>query len=53
MYTNFASATLIVLGVLIAILGFILGGSLLAVVIGLVSVAVGGVLGLLDRRFAR
>ena len=46
MYTNFASATLIVLGVVIAILGFLLAGNLQMVVIGLLSVLAGGLLGL-------
>jgi uncharacterized membrane protein len=50
MYTNFASATLIVLGVVIAILGFLLAGNLQMVVIGLLSVLAGGLLGLADRR---
>jgi hypothetical protein len=50
MYTNFASATLIVLGVVIAVLGFLLAGNLQMVVIGLLSVLTGGLLGLADRR---
>lgn len=52
MYTNFASATLIVLGVLIAVLGFLLAGNLPMVVVGLSSVLAGGLLGLADRRRA-
>jgi hypothetical protein len=52
MYTNFASATLIVLGVVITVLGFLLAGSLPTVVVGLGSVLAGGLLGLADRRRA-
>ena len=51
MYTNFASGTLIVIGVVIAVLG-LLGGNLVLLVIGLVSVLAGGALGLVDRRRA-
>lgn len=50
MYTNFASATLIVLGVVIAVLGFLLAGNLAMVVIGLLSVFAGGLLGLAGTR---
>jgi hypothetical protein len=52
MYTSFASATLIVLGVLLAVLGVFAGGAPLFVLIGLGSIAVGGILGLLERRIA-
>jgi hypothetical protein len=52
MYTNFASATLIVLGVVIAILGFLLAGNLAMVVIGLLSVFAGGLLGLAGTRLS-
>jgi hypothetical protein len=51
MYANFASGTLIVIGVVIAILG-LLAGNLVLLVIGLVSVLAGGALGLADRRRA-
>jgi len=50
MYTSFASATLIVLGVVIAVLGFLLAGNLAMVVVGLLSVLAGGLLGLADKR---
>ncbi len=53
MLANFASGTLIVLGVLITVLGFLAGGSIAFVLIGLGAVAVGGMLGLLDRRASR
>jgi hypothetical protein len=49
MYTNFAGGTLIVIGIVIAILG-LLAGNLVLLVIGLVSVLAGGALGLADRR---
>jgi hypothetical protein len=51
MYTNFAAGTLIVIGVVIAILG-LLAGNLVLLVIGLVSVLPGGAVGLADRRRA-
>ena len=53
MFTNFASGTLIVLGVLLTILGVFAGGSVTFTLIGLGSIATGGVLGLLDRRLTR
>lgn len=53
MLANFASGTLIVLGVLITVLGFLAGGSIAFVLIGLGSVAVGGTIGLLDRRISQ
>lgn len=52
MYTSFASGTLIVLGVLLAVLGLFTGGTVLLVLIGLGSITVGGLLGLLERRTA-
>jgi hypothetical protein len=53
MLTNFAAGTLIVLGVLLTVLGVFSGGSVPFTLIGLAAVAVGGVLGLLDRRLTR
>jgi hypothetical protein len=53
MFTSFAAGTLIVLGVLIAVLGFLGGGSMPFVITGLVAVFAGGLLGLVDRRSAR
>ena len=50
MYTSFAAGTLIVLGILLAVLGFLAGASVTFVLIGLGSIATAGVLGLLDRR---
>ena len=52
MYTSFASGTLIVLGVVITVLGFLLAANLLMAVVGLVSVLAGGLLGLAERRVA-
>jgi hypothetical protein len=54
MYANFASGTLIVLGVLLTVLGFIAGGgNVTFTIIGLVAIATGGVIGLLERRTSR
>jgi hypothetical protein len=53
MYANFASGTLIVLGVLLTVLGFLGGGNVTFTIIGLVAVAMGGVIGLLERRVNR
>ena len=53
MYTNFASAALIALGVVITVLAFVLAGNVALVVVGLLAVFAGGLLGLLDRRPAR
>jgi 1,4-dihydroxy-2-naphthoate octaprenyltransferase len=53
MLTNFASGTLIVLGVLLTVLGVFAGGSVPFTLIGLGSIAVGGVLGLFERRLTR
>ena len=52
MYANLASGTLIVLGVLLTVLGFLAGASVTFVLIGLGSIATGGVIGLLDRRLS-
>jgi uncharacterized membrane protein len=49
MYANFASATLIVLGAVIAVLGFLLAGELVMVVTGLASIFAGGLLGVAAR----
>jgi hypothetical protein len=53
MTTPFAAGTLIVLGVLIAVLGFLGGASMAWVGIGLVSIFGGGLLGLFERRTSR
>lgn len=53
MYANFASATLIVLGAVIAVLGFLLAASFPMVILGLAAIAVGGFIGILDRRTSR
>lgn len=53
MYANFAAGTLIVLGAVIASLGFILAGSLPTVALGLGAVAVGGVISAVARRPSR
>jgi hypothetical protein len=50
--TNFASGTLIVLGAVIAVLGFILAGRIEVVVLGLAAVFLGGLLSLADKRRA-
>jgi 1,4-dihydroxy-2-naphthoate octaprenyltransferase len=53
MLTNFAAGTLIVLGVLFAVLGVFAGnGNVPFTLIGLGSVAVGGILGAFGRRAA-
>ena len=52
MYTSFASGTLIVRGVLFAVLGLLAAGNLLLILVGLGSITMGGVLGLLERRTA-
>ena len=52
MYTQFASGTLIVLGVLIAVLGLFAAGSPVLMAMGLVSVLAGGLLGLAEVRRA-
>jgi len=53
MYASFAAGTLIVLGAVLAVLGMLLAASVGLVLIGLGSVAVGGILSLLDRRLIR
>jgi hypothetical protein len=53
MYASFASATLIVLGAVITVLGFLLAGNLFMAVTGLLSIFAGGLLGILERRVAR
>lgn len=53
MYANFAAATLIVLGAVIAVLGFILAGNLSMVLVGLGAIAVGGFISAFERRAAR
>ena len=50
MYSSFASGTLIVLGVLITVLGFLGAGSIAWVGIGLSSILAGGLLSVLERR---
>ena len=52
MYASFASASLIVLGAVITVLGFLLAGNFLMVLTGLVSIFGGGLLGILERRVA-
>jgi hypothetical protein len=52
MFTGFAAGTLIVLGILITVLGFLGGGSMPFVVVGLTAVFAAGLLGLLERRSA-
>jgi uncharacterized membrane protein len=52
MYANFASATLIVLGAVIAVLGFILAGELVMVVTGLAAIFAGGLLSVASRERA-
>lgn len=53
MYANFAAGTLIVLGAVIAILGFALAGSLPSAILGLAAVAAGGVLSTFAPRPSR
>ena len=53
MYANLSAGMLIVLGTLIAVLGFLAGASMPMVLIGLGSITMGGILSVLDRRFAR
>jgi membrane-bound ClpP family serine protease len=50
MYANMASATLIVIGALFAVLGLFAGGNLVVAVIGLVAILAGGALNLAARR---
>ena len=51
MYANFAAGTLIVLGVLLTVLGFLAGGSITFTLIGLGAIGFGGILSILGRRF--
>jgi hypothetical protein len=53
MYTSFAAGTLIVLGVLIAVLGFLGGGRIEFVGLGLAAILAAGLLGLVERSIAR
>ena len=53
MYSSFAAGTLIVLGVLITVLGFLGGGHMAWVGIGLAAILGGGILSLIERRIAR
>ena len=53
MYVSFAAGTLIVLGVLITVLGFLGAGSVAWVGIGLGAIFGSGVLSLLERRASR
>ncbi len=50
MTTSFAAGTLIVLGTLLTVVGLFVGGNLVLMGLGLAAIAVGGMLGLLDRR---
>lgn len=53
MYSSIAAGTLIALGVLITVLGFIGAGSMAWVGIGLGAIFGGGILSLLERRVSR
>jgi hypothetical protein len=54
MTTSFAAGALIVLGILLTVLGFIAGGgNVTFTLIGLGAIAIGGLLGVLDRRSNR
>jgi hypothetical protein len=48
--TNLAGGTLVVLGVLIAVLGLFVAGNIAIVVVGLIAIFGGGVLEALTRR---
>jgi membrane-bound ClpP family serine protease len=50
MYANAASAILIIIGALFAVLGLFAGGNLVVAVIGLVAILAGGALSLAARR---
>ena len=52
MTTSLPVAALVVLGSLIAVLGLFAAGSIVVSAVGLVAIAVGGVLDLLGRRAA-
>ncbi len=47
--TNFAGGALVVMGVLVAVLGLFVGGSISTVVIGLIAMFGGGLLEALSR----
>ncbi len=51
MFAGFAARTLIVLGVLLTVLGFLAGGSITFSLIGLGAIGFAGVLSVMDRRF--
>ncbi len=53
MLSSFAAGTLVVLGVLITVLGFLAGGHIAFVGIGLAAIFGAGVLSLLERKIAR
>lgn len=53
MVATFAAGALVVLGILIAVLGLFAGGSIIVSSVGLVTIAVGGMLSLLVERGAR
>jgi hypothetical protein len=53
MVANFAAGTLVVLGVLIAVLGLFAGGSIVIASVGLAAIAVGGGISLLAERMNR
>lgn len=53
MYATFAAGTMIVLGVLITVLGFIVAGSVPMVLIGLGAITMGGLLSVLERLVTR
>ena len=53
MYSSLAAGSLIVLGVLISVLGFLGGGHIDFVGLGLAAIFAAGVLGLLERKLAR
>jgi hypothetical protein len=50
MSTNVPVAALVVLGVILAVLGLLAGGSIELTVIGLVAIAAGGVIAVLGQR---
>jgi len=47
---NVAVAALVVLGIILAVLGLLAGGSIELTIIGLVAIAVGGLLAVLGQR---
>jgi hypothetical protein len=51
--TSFAAGTLVVLGAVITVLGFVLAGSIPLVLIGLGAITIAGLLSVLDRRLSR